>query len=83
MNGVKLIMQENNIVLVKILNQCVADIKEATDLSISAINNGKKTFWCGNSGSAADAQHIDADLKRGLVHHDGEPIPSILNNEKF
>ena len=83
MNGVKLIMQENNTVMIKMLNQCVADIKEATDLSISALNNGKIFFWCGNGGSVADAQHMDADLTGGLVYHDGEPIPSILNNEKF
>ena len=32
MNDIKSIIQENNTVLVKMLDQCVADIKEASDL---------------------------------------------------
>jgi D-sedoheptulose 7-phosphate isomerase len=77
MNDIKSIIQENNTVLVKMLGQCVADIKEASDLSILAIKNGKKIIWCGNGGSAADAQHMAAELMGGLVSHDREPIPSI------
>ena len=77
MNDVKSIIQENNTVLVKMLDQCVADIKEASDLSILAIKNGKKIIWCGNGGSAADAQHMAAELMGGLVSHDRGPIPSI------
>ena len=77
MNEVKSIIQENNTVLVKMLDQCVAEIKEASDLSISAIKNGNKIIWCGNGGSAADAQHMAAELMGGLVSHDREPIPSI------
>ena len=77
MNDVKSIIQENNTVLVEMLDQCVADIKKASDLSILAIKNGKKIIWCGNGGSAADAQHMAAELMGGLVSHDREPIPSI------
>ena len=55
MNDIKSIIQENNTVLVKMLDQCVADIKAASDLSILAIKNGKKNIWCGNGRSAADA----------------------------
>jgi len=77
MNDIKSIIQENNTVLVKMLDQCVSDIKEASDLLISAIKNGNKIIWCGNGGSAADAQHMAAELMGGLVSHDREPIPSI------
>tara|TARA_B100001250_G_C19505390_1_gene659278 strand:+ start:116 stop:751 length:636 start_codon:yes stop_codon:yes gene_type:complete len=77
MNDIKSIIHENNNVMVEMLDQCVADIKEASDLLISAINNGKKIIWCGNGGSAADAQHMAAELMGGLVSHDREPIPSI------
>ena len=77
MSDVKSIIQENNTVLVEMLDQCVADIKAASDLSILAIKNGKKIIWCGNGGSAADAQHMAAELMGGLVSHDREPIPSI------
>lgn len=77
MNDIKAIIQENNTVLAKMLNHCVANIKEASDLSISAVKNGNKILWCGNGGSAADAQHMAAELMGGLVSHDREPIPSI------
>jgi len=84
MNDIKSIIQENNTVLVKMLDQCVADIREASDLSILAIKNGNKFFWCGNGGSAADAQHMAAELMGGLVSHYREPIPSIaLTTDTF
>ncbi len=59
------------------LDHCAVDIKSACDMSISAIKNGKKILWCGNGGSAADAQHMSAELMGGLVSHDRKPIPSI------
>ncbi|WP_456479202.1 D-sedoheptulose 7-phosphate isomerase [Nautilia sp.] len=37
-------------------------IKEAGDLCLNALKNGKKIMFCGNGGSAADAQHIAAEL---------------------
>ncbi|MBC8257278.1 MAG: SIS domain-containing protein [Candidatus Marinimicrobia bacterium] len=77
MIDIKSIMQENNNVLVKMLDQCVADIKKASDISISAIKNGNKIIWCGNGGSAADAQHMAAELMGGLISHDREAIPSL------
>lgn len=32
------------------------------DRMIRAIRNGKKILWCGNGGSAADSQHLAAEL---------------------
>ena len=29
----------------------------------------KKILWCGNGGSAADAQHMAAELMGGMVSH--------------
>src|SRR5438046_10456436 len=29
---------------------------------IRAINDGKKILWCGNGGSAADSQHLAAEI---------------------
>jgi D-sedoheptulose 7-phosphate isomerase len=42
-----------------------------------AIKNDNKIMWCGNGGSAADAQHMAAELMGGLVSHDRKPIASI------
>ena len=46
-------------------------------MMIDSINNGKKILWCGNGGSAADAQHMAAELMGGLRSHTRMPIPSI------
>lgn len=37
-------------------------IKEAGDICIKALKEGNKIMLCGNGGSAADAQHIAAEL---------------------
>ena len=34
-------------------------------------------MWCGNGGSAADSQHMAAELMGGLISHNRPPIPSI------
>ena len=34
-------------------------------------------MWCGNGGSAADAQHMATELMFGLVSHNRKPIVSI------
>ncbi len=38
------------------------DIKDASQLCIDTLKNGNKILFCGNGGSAADAQHIAAEL---------------------
>ena len=53
------------------------DIEKAAVLLIDAINDSKKILWCGNGGSAADAQHLATELMGGMVEHDRKPIPSI------
>ena len=39
--------------------------------------NNKKILWCGNGGSAADAQHMAAELMGGLRDHNRPAIASI------
>ena len=53
------------------------NIEEAAVLLIDAINASKKILWCGNGGSAADAQHLATELMGGMSEHDRKPIPSI------
>ena len=53
------------------------DIEEAAGLLIDAIEASKKILWCGNGGSAADAQHLATELMGGMSDHDRKPIPSI------
>ncbi len=56
---------------------CVEEIEKAGELMVNAISNGKKIIWCGNGGSAADAQHMAAELMGGLRSHDRPAIRSI------
>jgi D-sedoheptulose 7-phosphate isomerase len=41
-----------------------------------AILNGKKVLWCGNGGSAADSQHLAAELV-GRFNQERRALPSI------
>ncbi len=59
------------------LNQQTEPIVSALQLMLTAVENGKKILWCGNGGSAADAQHMAAELMGGLRDHDRPAIPSI------
>ena len=65
----------------KIKNEMVKNglesIEKAAELLIGSINAGGKILWCGNGGSAADAQHLAAELMGGMSDHDRMPIPSI------
>lgn len=40
---------------------------------ISCYKNGGKVLWCGNGGSAADAQHLAAELS-GRFYYDRPPL---------
>ena len=55
----------------------VEDIEKAADMMVAAVQNGNKILWCGNGGSAADAQHMAAELMGGLRSHDRPAIQSI------
>ena len=48
MIDLKSIIQENNTVLVKMLDECIAEIRKAFDLSILAIKYENNFFWIGN-----------------------------------
>ena len=61
----------------KILENCVNDIESASELLIKAVKDGNKILWCGNGGSAADAQHMAAELMGGLRSHDRPAIASL------
>ncbi len=51
-------------------------INQAANLIIDAIKNGNKVIFCGNGGSAADSQHLAAELM-GRYLKDRTPLPAI------
>ena len=57
-------------------NKNVSNINDASNLIVNEIKNGNKIMFCGNGGSAADAQHLSAELVgKYLIHRN--PLPAI------
>ena len=50
-------------------------IQEAVTIIVSAFKSGKRVYFCGNGGSAADAQHLAAELS-GRFYTDREALPA-------
>jgi D-sedoheptulose 7-phosphate isomerase len=48
------------------LGECLADIRAAFDLLVHSYERGGKLLICGNGGSAADAEHMSAELLKGF-----------------
>lgn len=63
-------------VLASVRDRLVPEIRNVARHLIDCINNGNTIFWCGNGGSAADAQHIAAELV-GRFERDRRAIASI------
>ena len=51
-------------------------IKKATDICEKALRSNQKIILCGNGGSAADSQHIAAELVSRFAF-DRDPFPAI------
>lgn len=48
-------------------------IEQAAKLMVTSLQNGGKIHFCGNGGSAADAQHLAAELS-GRFYYDRPPL---------
>jgi len=61
----------------KILNNpaLLTVIEDVTKACTLAFRNGNKVLFCGNGGSAADAQHLAAEFS-GRFYYDRPPLPS-------
>lgn len=74
-NLVKRVIKENIEIKNKILEDknFLLTIEKIAKEMIEVFRNGKKVLFCGNGGSAADAQHIAAELS-GKFYLDREPL---------
>lgn len=45
-----------------VINHMEDQLADASELAVETLKNGNKILLCGNGGSAADAQHIAAEL---------------------
>ncbi|HLO37868.1 MAG TPA: SIS domain-containing protein, partial [Lacibacter sp.] len=53
----------------------IAKLDAISDLIVDAFRKGKKVLFCGNGGSAADAQHLAAEFS-GRFYLDREALPA-------
>lgn len=66
---------------IKVKEQILADdnlltkVQQAVDAVTAAFKNGNKVLFCGNGGSAADAQHLAAEFS-GRFYKDRPALPS-------
>ncbi|MGQ8336541.1 D-sedoheptulose-7-phosphate isomerase [Sunxiuqinia sp. A32] len=54
-------------------DKLISNIEKAAEALIACYQRGNKTLFCGNGGSAADAQHLAAELS-GKFYLDRPPI---------
>jgi D-sedoheptulose 7-phosphate isomerase len=50
-------------------------IEDITILTVAALKNGNRVYFCGNGGSAADAQHLAAEFS-GRFYKDRDALPA-------
>src|SRR6266571_617863 len=61
----------------KMFEACAGDILKAVDEIIRAYNNKGKVLLCGNGGSAADSQHIAAELVIRMSKMNRPPLAAV------
>ncbi len=60
----------------EVINGCEDILGKASQLAVDTLKNGNKILLCGNGGSAADAQHIAAELT-GRYKSERRGLPGI------
>lgn len=77
MNKIKDIIAESIAVKDKILadETMIATIEKVVDVAVDALKKGKRIYFCGNGGSAADAQHLAAEFS-GRFYLDRDALPA-------
>ena len=63
-----------------IKNELYDLIFDASKIILNATKNHKKIIWCGNGGSASQANHLSAELLGGMYKEKKEPFNSICLN---
>ncbi len=77
MNKIKDIIEESVAVKTSILadDKMLANIDLFTNITVDALKNGHRVYFCGNGGSAADAQHLAAEFS-GRFYLDRDALPA-------
>ena len=76
MKQIKETLDEISNNFIKLTDQSTTNIQEASKLIIKCLKDSKKIMFCGNGGSAADAQHLSTELV-GRYMKNRKPLASI------
>lgn len=69
-------LEEHRLLVDTVRRDLVPQVAQAASILIDCTLSGGKIMWCGNGGSAADAQHLAAELI-GRFKRERQPIASI------
>ncbi len=86
MNKIKSIIEASISVKTKVLNNdtLVNTLDTVSSLITAAFKNGKRLYFCGNGGSAADAQHLAAEFSgRFYIDRDALPAEALHCNTSY
>lgn len=74
---IKEAIEENIELMSSILHDTIfmSQISQLADIMVKSLRRGGTIFFCGNGGSAADAQHLAAELS-GRFYFDRAPLPA-------
>lgn len=62
----------------------ISTVTECVTVIVTAFNNGNKVLFCGNGGSAADAQHLAAEFSgRFYIDRDALPAEALHCNTSY
>jgi D-sedoheptulose 7-phosphate isomerase len=62
----------------------IGTVATCVDIIVTAFNNGNKVLFCGNGGSAADAQHLAAEFSgRFYIDRDALPAEALHCNTSY
>ena len=77
MNEIKNIIAESITLKQSLLqnDQLLETIQQVTKIVIECFSKGNRVWFCGNGGSAADAQHLAAEFS-GRFYKDRKALPS-------
>jgi D-sedoheptulose 7-phosphate isomerase len=75
MTKIKKIIQESIAVKTSLLNDevLIQTVETVSQVVVNAFKADHKVWFCGNGGSAADAQHLAAELS-GRFYYDRDPL---------
>ncbi|MGN6401556.1 MAG: D-sedoheptulose-7-phosphate isomerase [Flavisolibacter sp.] len=77
MEKIKKIIEASIAVKQRVLEneELLQTVTAATDAIVHALQNGNRIYFCGNGGSAADAQHLAAEFS-GRFYTDRKALPA-------